>query len=162
VSYASKTTVPVDRSKAELEALLGRYGADQFAYMTSAEGAMIAFRMRERHVRFLMPMPDQQEFRFTPGGRRRTSNAEVGRAWQQAIRSRWRALVLIVKAKLEAVEAGVSTFEREFLADIMLPDGTTVHEWLEPQIEEAYSKGSMPGSIRLALPEGKGNLRSVE
>ena len=28
--YAAKTTVPVERSKAEIESLLKRYGADQF------------------------------------------------------------------------------------------------------------------------------------
>jgi hypothetical protein len=154
VSFAAKTTVPVDRSKAELERLLGKYGADQFAYMSSAEGAMVAFRMRGRHVRFLMPMPDPDDFRLTPTGRGR-SHEEKGRAFQQALRSRWRALVLIVKAKLEAVAAGVSTFEREFLADIMLPDGTTVHEWLGPQLEEAYTEGTMPPAIRLELPSGE-------
>ena len=153
VSFAAKTTVPIDRSKAELERLLAKHGADQFAYMTSDEGAMVAFRMEDRHVRFLMPMPDRDDFKTTASGARRYSSAQVDKAWEQGVRSRWRALVLIVKAKLEAVAAGVSTFEREFLADIMLPDGTSVHEWLGPQIEDAYEKGAMPGSLRLALPE---------
>lgn len=68
-------------------------------------------------------------------------------AWEQACRSRWRALYLIVKAKLEAVEAGISTVEREFLYDIVLPDGRTAGEWIAPQIEMAYQTGQMPAML---------------
>ena len=35
---------------------------------------------------------------------------------------------LVIKAKLEAVEAGVTTFEQEFLANMVLPDKTTVSD----------------------------------
>lgn len=151
MSYARDTSVPLDRSKAELERLLTRAGADQFGYLTSGEGAMIAFRMHERQVRLMMPIPPLAEFKSTPTGRARASG-QVFQAWEQAQRSRWRALVLIVKAKLEAVESGLSTFEREFLADVVLPDGRSVHEWLEPQIEEAYETAQMPIALQLALP----------
>lgn len=48
------------------------------------------------------------------------------------------------KAKLEAVEAGISTVEREFFYDIVLPDGRTAGEWMAPQIKEAYQTGQMP------------------
>ena len=58
-----------------------------------------------------------------------------------------RALYLIVKAKMEAVEAGISTVEREFLYDIVLPDGRTAGEWLAPQIEAAYNSGDMPALL---------------
>ena len=60
------------------------------------------------------------------------------------MRQRWRALVLIVKAKLEAIEAGISTLEREFLADIIMPNNQTVGQWLAPQIEQVYLTGKMP------------------
>jgi hypothetical protein len=61
-----------------------------------------------------------------------------------ARRQRWRALALAIKAKLEAVESGIATFEEEFMAYIVLPDGQTVGEFLSPQIEAAYSSGRMP------------------
>lgn len=153
MTYAAETTVSIERSKTELERLLERHGADQFGYMTDGDGALVAFRMRDRHVRFLMPIPPRDDFYLTPGGQQRYKEAAVDRAWEQAQRSRWRGLVLIVKAKLEAVESGVSTFEREFLSDILLPDGRTVHEFLAPQIAKAYKDGVMPPTIRLALPE---------
>lgn len=153
MSYAAQTSVPVDRSKSELERLLGKHGATHFAYMTDSTGAIVAFRMRDRDVRFLMPMPDWEEFRWSGATRRRKrTDTETKRAWDQAVRSRWRALVLIVKAKLEAVAAGVSTFEREFLADIMLPGGFTVHESIQDEIERVY-QDQMSGPIRLQLPE---------
>ena len=64
--------------------------------------------------------------------------------WQQACRQRWRALLLIIRAKLEAVESGITTLESEFLANIVLPDVGTVGQWLAPQLEQANATGSMP------------------
>ncbi len=52
--------------------------------------------------------------------------------------------MLIIRAKLEAVESRITTFESEFLANLVLPDGGTVGEWLSPQIDEAYATGRMP------------------
>jgi len=62
----------------------------------------------------------------------------------------WRALALVVKAKLEAVEVGISTFDEEFLSNIVLPDNTTVGAHMIPQVERSYLDGSMP----LMLPAG--------
>jgi hypothetical protein len=151
MTYAANTSVTIERSKSELERLLSRYGADAFAYMSDESGAVVAFRMKGRHVRFLMPMPEEEDVLYTPSGRIR-SNSQAEQALVQMTRSRWRSLVLIVKAKLEAVEAGISTFEREFLSDILLPSGETVHEFLAPQIERAYADGKMP-KVLLALTE---------
>ena len=74
---------------------------------------------------------------------------------EQAQRQRWRALLLVIKAKLEAIEAGIATFEDEFLAYTMLPSGETVGEWVSPQLDKVYEKGVMPATLRLALPVGK-------
>lgn len=109
--------------------------------------------MEDRNVRFLMPMPKVEEFFRTPKGRSRTER-QAEEAHAQAIRARWRGLLLIVKAKLEAVDAGISTFEREFLADILLPDGRSLHEWIKPQIAEAYESTAMPTGLMAALPRG--------
>jgi hypothetical protein len=51
---------------------------------------------------------------------------------------------LAVKAKLEVVESGISTFEDEFMPHIVLPSGQTVSEWMGPQITAAYLSGLMP------------------
>ena len=46
--YAHDTSVSVDRSKAEIERLLQRYGASEFAHGWRAGRAVIQFRMRDR------------------------------------------------------------------------------------------------------------------
>ena len=64
--------------------------------------------------------------------------------WEQARRRRWRALLRIIRANLKSVETGITTLESEFLANIVLPDGGTVGQWLAPQVDEAYAKGNVP------------------
>jgi hypothetical protein len=91
-------------------------------------------------------MPKYADFKYTDAGRLRSADSQSS-AWEQAGRQKWRALVLVIKAKLEAVEAGIVTFEEEFLAHIMLPDGRTVGEWTRPQLEAVYSDGSMPALL---------------
>lgn len=154
--YAAQTEVSSDRSKTEIERTLARYGADQFMYGWSKNAAVVGFRMHERMIRFHLPMPDRtsDEFRYTPSrGYLRDERAQEA-AYEQAVRQRWRALALVVKAKLEAVDAGITTFEEEFLAHIMLPDGETVGDWIRPQIEEAYRLGTMPSLLPM-LPTGR-------
>ncbi len=54
---------------------------------------------------------------------------------------RW--LALVIKAKLEAVESGITMFEEEFLAHIVLPDGKTAGEHVIPAIESSYQTGKV-------------------
>jgi hypothetical protein len=157
MSYASQTSVSVERSKAEIERTLQRYGASQFIYGWDRQEAVIGFVVaideQMRQVRFKVKVPDRAAFIKTPTGRRR-SPSQAEREWGQAQRQRWRALLLVIKAKLEAIEAGIATFEDEFLAYTMLPSGETVGEWMQPQLDEVYREGVMPGTLRLALPAG--------
>lgn len=141
--YASSTLVSVNNSKAEIERLVERYGAGQFMSGWSAEQAVVAFSMEGRQVKFVLPMPSRDEKRFTHHSKgARTSEASL-KEWEQACRQRWRALALLVKAKLEAVESGISVFEDEFMANIVLPTGRTVSEEIRPLIAAAYDSGTM-------------------
>lgn len=157
MTYASDTSVSIERSKSEIERTLLRYGASQFIYGWDQEEAVIGFVVREdeqhRQVRFKVKVPALGDFFVSPGGRAR-NRAAAHKAWEQAQRQRWRALLLVIKAKLEAIEAGIATFEDEFLAYTMLPSGETVGEWMHPQLVKVYDKGVMPGTLRLALPAG--------
>lgn len=142
--YAKDTSVSVANSKAEIERIVERYGAGQFMSGWTADRAMIAFSMEGRQVRFVLPMPDRDEKRFTHHSKGlRTPDAAL-KQWEQACRQRWRALALVIKAKLEAVESGISIFEDEFMANIVLPGGRTVSEEVRPKIAEAYETGKMP------------------
>lgn len=132
--YAAGTTVSPEKSRAEIEATLKRYGADQFMGGWSGDDAVIGFRIKGLFVRLSLRAPKLPSY-----------TAETKR--QQAIRQRWRALALVVKAKLEAVESGISTVEDEFLAHILIGDGQTFGEWAKPQLEATYQTGLMPAQL---------------
>lgn len=142
-TYAKETNVASETSRMDIEKTLIRYGADQFAYAAAPGKAMIGFTMHGRQIKFILPLPKRDEFRLTDTGRVRTDKSQQD-AWEQACRQRWRALLLVIKAKLEATECGISTFESEFMANIVLPDGTTAGEFMLPQIAVAYQTGNMP------------------
>lgn len=146
--YAENTSVSVANSKAEIERIVERYGAEQFMSGWSAEQALIAFSMCERQIRFILPMPDKSEKRFTitPTGKDRSTDAAL-KEWEKACRQRWRALALVIKAKLEAVESGIAVFEDEFMANIVMPNGRTVSEEVRPRIASAYESGEMPALL---------------
>lgn len=147
--YAEQTSVSADKSRAEIERILARYGADQFMYGWAPGRAVIAFHAYERRVKFELPLPDRnaREFTHTPSRGYRRSDVEQVAAYDQAVRQRWRALALVIKAKLEAVEAGITIFEDEFMAHLVLPDGRTMGEWARPQIAAAYADGKMPALL---------------
>lgn len=152
--YAKNTNVSSELSRLEIEKILIKYGAENFAYATASGKALIGFTMYGRQVKFLLPLPKKEEFRYTPTGRERTENSQY-EAWEQACRQRWRALKLVIQAKLEAVECGISVFEDEFMANIVLPDGNTVGDFMKPQIERAYLTGAVPNM--LPMLEGRNN-----
>jgi hypothetical protein len=81
-----------------------------------------------------LPDPEAEEFRLTPSSRRPRSLQSRRDVYEQAVRLRWRALAIAVKAKLEAVDSGISTLQSEFLAFIVTPDGTTVGENVIPHL----------------------------
>ena len=128
MAYAEKTTVPVSKSRMEIEDLIRKHGAGQFISGYSGDKVMIGFSAAGRQVRFVLTVPEGKTQKDT----------------EQIERQRWRALLLVIKAKFEAIDSGVSCFDDEFLAHIVLPDGTTCGEYILPQVETAYRTGQMP------------------
>lgn len=133
--YASKTSVPIERSQAEIRKILSKYNASGFAFGEQGERSIVMFEMEGRRIRFILPMPQVP-----------SPNATLAsvRTYEQLCRSRWRSLVLAIKAKLECVDSGIATLEEEFLAHIMLPNGQSVGQAMIPQIGSAYASGKMP------------------
>lgn len=142
--YAEGTSVTPERSQQEIGAILRRYGATSYAAAWDEGRAMVAFGAHSLHVRMILdiPSPEDPEFRTTPSGRTRDA-ASRRAACEAEERRRWRAMALAIKAKLEAVETGITTFEDEFMAHIVLPDGSTVAEHVAPAIRRAYAAGSI-------------------
>lgn len=141
--YAQNTDVSSDRSRVEIERTLQRYGADQFMYGTTKDKAVIAFRAAGRNVRFSLPFPHPSQFEKSSKGVRHIQ-AHREKAMEQAIKQRWRALALAIKAKLEAVECGITQFEEEFYAHIVLPTGHTIYEETCEGVALAYESGKLP------------------
>lgn len=52
--------------------------------------------------------------------------------------------MLIVKAKLEAINGGITTFDEGFLPYMILPGGKTISEVTMPQLEDVYATGGVP------------------
>lgn len=139
--YAEGTSVPVSRSQQEIIAILKRYDADGFSFGEDHGFGVVAFRARGRMVRFILPLTvDTRIYR--------TDNQQAGE-----VRRRWRALTMAIKSKLEVVESGIATFEDEFLANLMLPNGETVGEYLAPQLSQAYANNEMPALLPGASPK---------
>lgn len=124
MAYASRTEVPVERSRNEIERTLKNYGANRFAYFTEPGKAIVVFEAKDRRLRFDVPLPEKGS--------------------EQQFRSKWRALLLCIKAKLESVASGIETFEEAFLAHVVLADGATVYQHTRERIEIAYKGGEVP------------------
>lgn len=146
--YAARTIVSVEKSRAEIEGILRRYGASGFLSGWDEHQAFIAFKMQDRQVKFVLPIPNPADEAYTLAktryGLQQRSAEAAHKIWEQDCRQRWRALALVIKAKLEAISAGISVFENEFLAHIVLPDGRTVAEHVLPAIAIAYDQNKIP------------------
>jgi hypothetical protein len=129
--YAEGTNVSVDTSRSELEKLLNKAGATSFGVYREPTRWVVIFQLAGRHVRHVITIP-------TPSKRGNAPDPE------KEVRRRWRALLLITRAKLEMIAGGDSSIEREFLADTVLADGTTVHEATRGAIAESYETGVTP------------------
>jgi hypothetical protein len=140
--YAEGTSVTVQSSQAELQLLLVRRGADQVVTgWDQTEGAMVQFRIQNRYVQLNVPKPDLTKLR------KQHPQTDLERLEAQEDRRMWRALILLAKAKFEAVDAGITSFDKEFLADLMLPNGKRFITAMRPQLEEMYATGKMPALL---------------
>jgi hypothetical protein len=128
LGYAHDTAVPVDRSKQQIEGLLAKHGAEGFHTGWQAATSddpgwdAVEFLWKTRTIRFKLARPKATGYRPNQT------------AIDQKNRQRWRVLHLVIKAKLEAVDAGVAIFEEEFLPFIVTGDGRTVAEHLVPRL----------------------------
>lgn len=159
--YAQGTSVPAERSRAEVERTLSRYGASGFGYAWDRRTAKwcgrckatVASAAASEHEHYGVRAVEMEVVVITFHMRERTVRLEVpmpheGEAGtkaraEAATRQRWRALVLVLKAKLEAVESGIGTIESEFLANMVLSNGMTIGQAILPRLSEAVSSGRL-------------------
>lgn len=155
MSYAKGTTVSTDRSRAEIERTLMKYGADRFGYMNERTKATIVFEFRSVSIKMDIPLPDLESKRFQETSQGKQRHPDVAfRDWEQETKRRWRSLALAIKSKMIMVEDEVTTFEREFLPYVVMPDGRTLGDIIGPAIVKATASGKGMPSVQKLLTGG--------
>jgi hypothetical protein len=137
--YAEQTSVAVEKTQSDLKKLLREYKCDAIMMGEERARAVVGFKLGDKMMRFNLPLPsvDDRAVKYTPSGKWLRSEAGRVEALEQVSRSRWRALLLAIRAKLEAVAIGITTIEEEFLAHIVLPSGRTVGDTVIPEVQAA-------------------------
>lgn len=127
--YAETTKVSVAQSQAEVQDLLEKYGVEKIGIIRNQGKADLWFEHNGRNYHLSVPIPAGAK------------NPEQER------RRAWRAMVLLIKAKFEAINSEISTIESEFFAHTVMPDGQPLIEHARAQIEK-----SLAGRNILQLP----------
>ncbi|MET0373980.1 MAG: hypothetical protein ABW128_06945 [Rhizorhabdus sp.] len=141
MAFAEGTTVAFEKSIAEIVGTLRKSGAQRIGQEEGPDQYLIQFLLQDRLIRFRLPLP-KLESMPTMNGRRETLTAPQRRdKLDQAVRQRGRALLLVIKAKLESVESKIETLEEAFLANVVMADGMTVYERVAQPIQMEYESG---------------------
>ena len=141
MAYAEKTSVSVGKTQEDLRRMIEKHGGDNFlAGHSSKTGELgIVFDAFGRRFRIMLKMKSDNELRKSEHGRTRSETA-FQNAKEQAERSAWRLIFLIVKARTECLDAGCETFEQAFLTYTVIPDTNQIlGDQVQPQLEKAYS-----------------------
>lgn len=124
--YAEGTTVTVESSRGEITGILTKHGVMEMGWQTGPTGDRLLFKLGGRSYMFDIAKPTMPEVRaLYPNAR--DENAK----WHAEWRRRWRAHVLLIKAKLEFASGGDTTAEREFMPYLLVKGGGTLAQWLE-------------------------------
>jgi len=129
--YAKTTSVPVSRSKQKIDELLESYGIKESFIGKSPRGDGIGFKYQGKIYKMNVPTPSKDD--------------KTEKQYEQELRQRWRILYMSMKMKFEEIEAGVKSFEDQFLAQMCLPDGSTVADFMKlPENVARLEKTKMP------------------
>jgi hypothetical protein len=155
-AYAT-TSVPVERSQAEIRKLLQRYEVQRLAFGEERDDAgqrwaAVTFQARMLGVRMRVPLKQVNEHDVRAKAVRARSKgvAEIrDDMYTQEERRIWRVLAWNLKARLVAVDEGLESFEEAFLPHLIDPrTNRTIYEHLS---QDGHIE--LPGPL-LALPVG--------
>lgn len=156
-AFANESSVPVDRTRAEINRLLTEWKCSSIGWTDHLAEQTVAVEfvwLREEkdekgfvtgnfcyRVRFSIGIPKRRDKRRGEWGQPPllTEN-EKAQAW----RSAHRLLLLKLKADLNAAAAGLAKAEEIFLPWMVGPDGKTVSDVLMPRLRETYSVPALP------------------
>jgi hypothetical protein len=133
--YAEGTSVSVESSRREITGILAKHGVERMAWGTAPEGDQLQFTLKGNQYRFVIVKPTRDDVvaMYRADGRDWSRvqdwNAKVAQEW----RRRWRANVLLIKAKLEFASGGDTTIEREFMPYMLVGGNRTLADWIETE-----------------------------
>lgn len=148
MAFAENTKVPLEQSIAEILGMVRKAGAQQLGQWQDHDRYVIGFTLAERNMRFTVPLVTHWDGP-TKGGNGR--EIDVKARIEQMNRQKGRALMLVIKAKLESVESGVESFEEAFLANIVTHGGQTVYDHIREPLSLQYTEGRV-GPLLLEGP----------
>ena len=130
--YAEGTKVTVESSRGEITGILAKHGCNRMAWGTEPDGDTLQFTLEGKLFRFKIEKPTPEGTRERDGGKYTYPHnidwkAKSADEW----RRRWRAHVLLIKAKLEFIEGGDTTLDLEFLPYRVMKTGETLGEFIE-------------------------------
>lgn len=142
--YAEGTSVTVESSRGEITGILAKHGVQRMGWMGSPDGDQLVFELEGGSYRLDIRRPTLQEVRQLYShlyARQVDWEAKVQAEW----RRRWRANVLLLKAKLEFIDSGDTTLERELLPYLVLKSGKTVEQTILDDGLPALTAGASKG-----------------
>lgn len=154
MAYAETTSVAFERSIAEVIAHIKKHGAEQIGQMEDAGFFALQFKIADRLIRFHLPFKTINDMPTHNGRRETLTEAQRRDRLEQSKRQRGRALMLVIKAKLESVESGIETVEEAFLANVVMADGQTVYQRAAQHIAIEYQTGAPNIGMGLLPPPG--------
>jgi hypothetical protein len=163
--FAATTTVSVEKSEVELKQTLRRYGVGDIATLSRPGLASVMFSKGERAVRFELEVPPLEDLMNAWIEQQYPSAARAGRVqkwhyekaqpkaktqWQQEEKRIWRVLIMVIKAHFEMAEE--TGFDTAFAANILLPGGETIAEYMLPRLDHARETGLLPDPFAELMP----------
>ena len=155
-TFASETSVPVNRTRDEINRLLTEWKCASIGWTDHIAEAKVHVEfvwMRDEkdpkglivatyayRVRFSIGIPKTRPPRRGEYGRTALSEDERGQAW----RSAHRLLLLKLKADLNAAASGLAKAEEIFLPWMVDASGKTLSEVMLPRLKENYAVPALP------------------
>lgn len=143
--YAEGTSVPVEKSKGEIDRLLRDWGCDRILWEDDFRNGTVALSFvwsrqgNSYAARLSIKMPTEKEIRERPsvrdGRNGRVNENRVKDAIEKNGRPEMRLLLLWLKAAFNAVEAGILDPRVVFLPFFVNEKGQTVADIVIPALE---------------------------
>ncbi|HET9613733.1 MAG TPA: hypothetical protein VFP22_02880 [Candidatus Limnocylindrales bacterium] len=135
--YAEGTKVAVESSQGELAGILTKHGVKKQGWMREEDKDTLFFELGGCQYRLDIKKPTMADVRkLYPNAY--DYAAKLDAEW----RRRWRANVLLLKAKLEFIEGGDTTLDQELLPYRVLKDGRTLLEAIAAESLPMLEAGS--------------------